>query len=63
LETGAWTAAGAVGITLFGTGGRFVVGDALKTQEAQWVIVGEVASLVAGQTHKNRYSIHRMAQL
>src|SRR5690349_10511957 len=59
LETGVWTAAGAVGATLFGTGGRFIVGDALKAQAAQWVSIGEVASLAAGQMHKTTYTLRR----
>ena len=59
LETGAWTAASAVGLTLLGTGGRFIVGDALKAQAAQWVSVGEVTSLVAGQIHKTTYTLRR----
>ncbi len=59
LETGAWTAMGAVGITLLGTGGRFIVGDALKAQAAQWVSLGAVADLAAGQVHKTTYNLRR----
>ncbi|MFN8486053.1 MAG: Rieske (2Fe-2S) protein [Caldilineaceae bacterium] len=59
LETGAWTALGAVGITLLGTGGRFIVGDALKDQAAQWVSVGAITELVAGQVHKATYTLRR----
>jgi Rieske Fe-S protein len=57
LETGVWSAASVVGLTLFGTGARFVVGDSLKDQNAQWINVGEVASLPAGQMHQSTYTM------
>ncbi|GEM_PF-5517646 len=60
LETGVWATTGVVGLTLFGTGGRFIVGDALKNKDNQWVPVGEVASLSAGQMHQTAYSQQRM---
>ena len=57
LETGAWSAAGVVGLTLLGTGTRFVVGDSLKEQDAQWINVGEATSLPAGQMHQSTYTM------
>jgi len=59
LETGAWAATGVVGLTLFGTGGRFIVGDALKEQEAQWVNLGAVADLPIGQMHRATFTLRR----
>lgn len=59
LETGAWTAAGVVGIALLGTGSRFVTGNALAEETAQWVTAGELAQLPAGQMHKVAYTIRR----
>jgi Rieske Fe-S protein len=57
LETGAWSAAGVIGLTLFGTGAGFVVGDSLQEKDAQWINVGEVASLAAGQMHQSTYTM------
>lgn len=59
LETGVWATTGVVGLTLMGTGGRFVVGDALENKQAAWVNVGEVASLPAKQMHKVTYNLRR----
>lgn len=59
LATGVWATTSLVGLTLSGIGGRFVVGDALNTPEAQWVKVGEVASLPTGQMHQAAYTLHR----
>lgn len=59
LETGALATGGVMGLTLIGTGGRFIVGDALKNKAAEWVNVGEVASLPAKQMHKVTYNLRR----
>lgn len=57
LETGVWATTSVVGLTLFGTGGRFIVGDALKDKDEQWINLGEIASLSAGQMHQTAYSL------
>jgi Rieske Fe-S protein len=59
LETGVWTATGAISLTLFGTGGRFAVGNAFEETEAKWVKVGEITALPAGQMHRTDYSMRR----
>jgi Rieske Fe-S protein len=59
LESGVWATTGVVGLALLGTGGRFVVGDALESKSAEWVNVGEVASLAANQVHKVTYTVRR----
>ncbi|MEZ4866058.1 MAG: ubiquinol-cytochrome c reductase iron-sulfur subunit [Caldilineaceae bacterium] len=59
LETGVWAAGSAIGLTLFGTGGRFVVGDAYKDKPTQWVNVGEVAALPVGKMQSTTYSVRR----
>ena len=56
LEIGLWTSVGVAGLAFMGTGGRFVVGDALSPQQEQWVQVGEVAKLPAGQVHRATYT-------
>lgn len=56
LEIGLWTSVGVAGLAFMGTGGRFVVGDALNPREEQWVQVGEVAKLPAGQVHRATYT-------
>ncbi len=59
LEASALATSGVVGATLLGVGGRFVVGDALKAQNAQWVQVGEVTKFPNGQIHKATYVVRR----
>jgi len=57
LEIGFWVATGAAGLVVGGAGTRFLVGDSLKPKPEQWVKVGEVADLLAGQVHKAIYTV------
>lgn len=57
LETGIWATTSVVGLSLFGAGGRFIVGDALQDKATQWVQVGDIASLTTGQMHQTAYSL------
>jgi Rieske Fe-S protein len=56
LEIGFWTVTGAAGLTVGGTGARFLVGDALEPKPEQWVQVGVIAELPAGQVHRTTYT-------
>jgi Rieske Fe-S protein len=56
LEIGLLTSVGVAGLAFMGAGGRFVVGDALTPQQQQWVQVGEVAKLPAGQVQRATYT-------
>lgn len=59
LESSVLATTGVVGATLLGVGGRFVAGDALKSQNAQWVQIGEVTNFPQGQVHKATYNTRR----
>ncbi|CAN5860663.1 Rieske 2Fe-2S domain-containing protein [soil metagenome] len=59
LETGVWATTSLVGLTLLSAGGCFIVGDALKDKHAEWVDVGKIANLPAGQMHQTTYSSRR----
>jgi Rieske Fe-S protein len=59
LETSVWTVTGLIGVTLFGTGGRFAVGDSFEENEAKWVKVGALATLPVGQMHRADYTMRR----
>jgi Rieske Fe-S protein len=56
LEAGFWASTGITGLALAGGGVRFLVGDALKPPKQQWVKVGEVDALPAGQVHQITYA-------
>ena len=59
LESSVLATTGVVGATLLGVGGRFVAGDSLKAQNAQWVEIGEIANFPQGQIHRATYSTRR----
>jgi Rieske Fe-S protein len=57
LEAGVLAAGGAIGLTLVGAGGRFVIGESLASKPAQWVKVGDLANLPPGQMHRATFSV------
>jgi Rieske Fe-S protein len=57
LEAGAWACAGVAGLTLAGISSRFIVGNAMESVAPQWVEVGEVANLIAGQMNQATFSL------
>jgi Rieske Fe-S protein len=57
LEFGFWAAAGAAGLSVSGTGLRFLVGNSLDPKPEQWVEIGLVADLLASQVHRAIYQV------
>lgn len=57
LEFSFWTISGVAGLSVGGAGVRFLVGNSLDPRPEQWVTVGEVASLPAGQVHRIKYTM------
>lgn len=54
---GFWAATGVTGLTIGGAGVRFLVGVSLEAKPQQWVEVGHIADLPAGQVHQARYQV------
>ncbi|MBW7883253.1 MAG: ubiquinol-cytochrome c reductase iron-sulfur subunit [Caldilineaceae bacterium] len=57
LEAGLLTTTAVTGVALAGVGARFLVGDALVPRVENWIRVGELTSLPAGQIHRVAYSV------